>query len=214
MPKILSKVIKTLITGDFFLNLGWGFLSPVFAIFILEKISNHGIAAAAEVAGLAALFYWIPKSFFQIPIGIYLDKNHGEKDDFWFMWAGLLITALVPAGYIFSSVPWHIYLLQVIYAAGMAMYVPSWMAIFIRHTDKGKEAFEYGTESTLIGTGVGVAGGLSGIFVAMMGFRALFIFVSATTILSAILLLSIRNKVFLRDGHSNIFAGEKTVVGP
>ena len=42
MATFINKVIKTMITSDFFLNLGWGFLSPVFAIFILEKISNTG----------------------------------------------------------------------------------------------------------------------------------------------------------------------------
>lgn len=69
MPKIINKVIKTLIISDFFLNLGWGFLSPIFAIFILERISNGGLAQAAEIAGLSALFYWIPKSFlkYQLP---------------------------------------------------------------------------------------------------------------------------------------------------
>ena len=172
------------------------------------------MAQAAEIAGLAALFYWIPKSFFEIPIAIYLDKNPGEKDDFWFMIAGFVIIALVPIGYIFSSAPWQIYLLQVIYAAGMAMALPSWMAIFTRHIDKGKEAFEWGMETSVIGTGAGIAGGLSGILVAMLGFKVLFVFVSGFTILSTILLLFIKNHVFSRDGHFVIFSGEKPVVEP
>jgi hypothetical protein len=214
MPKLINKVIKTLITSDLFVNLGWGLLSPVFAIFILEKVTNNGPLEAAKIAGLAALFYWIPKSFFEIPIAIYLDKHHGEKDDFWFMIFGNFIVALVPIGYIFSSVPWHIYLLQVIYAIGMAMAIPSWLAIFTRHIDKGKEAFEWGMETSSIGTGAGIAGGLSGILVAMLGFKMLFIFVSGFTIFSTILLLSIKNHVFTRDGHFVLFSGEKPVVEP
>src|ERR1035437_1102656 len=121
MPIFISKIMKTLVISDLFLNLGWGLLSPVFAIFILGKIAENSPLQAAEIAGLSALFYWIPKSFFQIPIGIYLDKNHGEKDDFWFMIVGMLIISCVPIGYLLSFAPWHIYLLQVIYAAGMAM---------------------------------------------------------------------------------------------
>ena len=214
MPKIINKVIKTLIVSDFFISLGWGILSPIFAIFILEKIANTGLAQAAEIAGLAALFYWIPKSLFEIPLAIYLDKNPGEKDDFWFMVTGYVIIALVPIGYIFSTQPWHIYLFQVIYAAGMAMALPSWMAIFTRHIDKGKEALEWGMETSVIGTGAGIAGGLSGIMVAIFGFTTLFIFVSAFTILSMILLLFIRKHVFSRDGHFVIFSGEKPVVEP
>ncbi len=203
-----------MITSDFFLNLGWGFLSPVFAIFILEKISNTGPVHAAEIAGLSALFYWIPKSLFEIPVAIYLDKNKGEKDDFWAMIVGFFILAAVPIGYLFSTVPWHIYLFQVIYALGMSMALPSWMAIFTRHIDKGKEAFEWGMESSAIGMGAGIAGGLSGILVALLGFNALFIFVSAFTLLSIVIMLFIRKHIFSRDGHFVIFSGQKPIVEP
>lgn len=214
MAKIINKVVKTLIISDFFLNLGWGLLSPIFAIFILEKIAHNGPLQAAGIAGLSALFYWIPKSFFEIPIAIYLDKNHGEKDDFWFTFIGLLIISLVPIGYLFAFAPWQIYLFQVIYAAGMAMALPSWLAIFTRHVDKGKEAFEWGMETSSIGTGAGIAGGLSGILVAALGFRILFLFVSGLTIFAALLLLLIRNNVFSRDGRSVMFSGEKPVIEP
>lgn len=214
MPTFISKVIKTMIISDFFLNLGWGFLSPVFAIFILEKVTNNGPIQAAQIAGLSALFYWIPKSLFQIPIAIFLDKNHGEKDDFWAMIIGFFILSTVPMGYIFSTVPWHIYLFQVIYALGMAMALPSWMAIFTRHIDKGQEAFEWGLESSGIGIAAGVAGGLSGVMVALLGFNVLFIFVSGFTLISTVIILFVKNYVFTRDGHVIIFSGGKRVVEP
>lgn len=213
MPKLINKVIRTMILSDICVNLGWGFLSPVFAIFILERITHSSLAQAATVAGLAALFYWMPKSFFQIPIAIYLDKHHGEKDDFWFMIVGFIIASLVPIGYLLSTAPWHIYLLQVIYAAGMAMCIPSWLAIFTRHIDKGQEAFEWSMESASIGTGAGIAGGLSGVLVGFFGFQALLILVSGFTILATVLIYYIRDKVFTRDGHF-IFPHEKPIVEP
>jgi uncharacterized membrane protein YfcA len=163
MPKLLNKIVKTLIVSDFFLNLGWGLLSPVFALFILEGITPQDPLKAAEVAGLSALFYWISKSFLEIPIGYLLDKKHGEKDDFWFMTIGTFITSIVPIGYLFSTAPSHIYMWQVVHAIGMAMALPSWLAIFTRHIDKGKEGFEWSLETTSIGTGAGIAGGLGGI---------------------------------------------------
>lgn len=213
MPKIINKIIKVLITSDFFFNLGWGLLSPVFAIFILEKIATQSITEAAKVAGFAALFYWITKSILQVPIGHYLDKNHGEKDDFWFMVIGTFLAAFVPIGYLFSSVPWHIYLLQILHAAGMSMAFPSWLAIFTRHIDKGREAFEWSMETTSIGAGAGIAGGVGGIMASVFGFNVLFIFVSALTVLSVILLLFIKNDVFIRDKDS-IIVPMKSIVEP
>jgi len=168
---------------------------------------------AAEVAGFAALFYWFSKSFIEIPIGRFLDKNNGEKDDFWFMVAGTFIAGLVPIGFLFSSLPWHIYFFQVMHAVGMAMTLPSWLAIFTRHIDKGKEAFEWSLETTSIGAGAGIAGGLGGIAASMFGFKILFIFVSALTIFAGFLLLFIKNNVS-RRGDGLKANPEKPVVEP
>jgi len=213
MPKIINKIVKVLIMSDFFLNLGWGLLSPVFAIFILEKITVGGPLEAAKIAGFAALSYWITKSLLEIPIGHFLDKRHGEKDDFWFMIIGTFITALVPIGYLFSYTPWHIYFFQIIHAIGMAMTLPSWLAIFTRHIDKGREAFEWSMETTSIGAGAGIAGGLGGIMAGIFGFNVLFIFVSALTVISTILLLLVKNDVFEKN-KDGIVVTMKSIVEP
>jgi len=202
MPKLVNKIIKILMMSDFFLNLGWGLLSPIFALFVLQKITIGDPAKAAEVAGFAALFYWISKSFMEIPIGRFLDKHNGEKDDYWFMMIGLFVVGLVPLGYLVSTQPWHIYVFQILHASGMAMTLPSWLAIFTRHIDKGKEAFEWSMETTAIGAGAGIAGGFGGIVASVFGFNALFYFVSFLTILAGLLFLFIKNDVSVRgDGH-------------
>lgn len=195
MLKDINRVIKILIANDFVLNSGWGFLAPVFAIFLVQNIAVGSGVQGAKIAGFASLIYWTTKSILQIPIGRYLDKNHGEKDDFWFMVLGILITGLVPFGYLFSSLSWHIYFLQFVQAMGMAMVVPSWYAIFTRHIDKGREAFEWGINSTILGMGVGVAGAVGGMLVAAFGFKAIFILVGSFTIISGILLLLIQREI-------------------
>lgn len=214
MPALFNKIIKILIASDFFLNLGWGLLSPIFAIFILESVTFGDSAKAVEVAGFSALVYWITKSIFEIPIGWYLDKKYGEKDDLWFMVIGTFITAVVPIGYLFSSAPWHIYFFQIIHAAGMAMALPSWLAIFTRHIDKGKEAFEWSIEATSIGAGAGIAGGIGGLMAASFGFKTVFIFVSLLNIISAILLIFIKNSVYPKSKEGSIMPASKHIVGP
>ena len=199
MSKFINKIIKIMITSDFFLNLGWGLLSPVFAIFIVKNISSGDIFEAAKIAGFASLIYWLTKSALQIPIGHYLDKNHGEKDDFWAMFLGEFLIAFVPLGYLFSSQPWHIYILQIVYAVGMSMVIPAWSAIFTRHIDKGREALQWSMESTFLGIGAGVAGGFGGIVASIFGFSALFICVSFFNIISIIFLLLIKNDISPRN---------------
>lgn len=210
MFKSINKVIKILIVSDFFFQYGWGLLSPIFAIFILENITRENPVEAVKVAGFAALAFWLVKSLLQIPIGQYLDKNHGEKDDFWFMFLGTLISGLVPFGYLMSSRPWHIYSFEILYAVTMAMVVPSWSAIFTRHIDKGKEAFEWGTRSTVLGFGVGIAGAIGGLLVAILGFKTVFVFVGIFTIFSALLLLFIHKEISPRDHLFPRFPPSKT----
>jgi len=199
MLKSINKVIKVFIISDFFFQYGWGLIAPVFAIFIVENITVNNPTEAAKVAGFSALAYWVVKSFLQIPIGQYLDKNHGEKDDFWSMVLGTFITGLVPFGYLISSQPWHIYGCQILQGIGMAMVIPAWSAIFTRHIDKGKEAFEWSVRSTVLGFATGIAGAIGGVIAALFGFKTIFVLVGILNIISAVLLFSIQEEVSPKD---------------
>ncbi len=190
--------MRAYIYWDLVINSAWGLLSPIFAIFILQTIAIGNIAKGAGIVGFATLFYWGTKSILQIPIGNYLDKNHGEVDDFWFYVIGTVITALVPFGFAFSYLPWHIYALQVLHAAGMSMLVPASYAIFIRHTDKGREAYESGLDSTLLGLGAGIMGAIGGIMVGYLGFKLIFILTGTFTLVSVLFLFPIRKDMLPR----------------
>lgn len=191
----INKIVKVMVASDFFFNAAFGLFSPIFALFIAFKITGDN-AKAAEVAGFAAMIYWIVKSFLQIPIGKYLDRNHGEKDDFWFMFLGHLITCITPFGYLFSTAPWHIYLLQVIQAIGMALLIPPWYAILGKHVDKGMEAYEWGLSSTVLGIATGITGAIGGIMVAVFSFELIFIIAGAINIFAALLLLYTKKDLY------------------
>lgn len=192
MFKGVNKVMRAYIYWDFIINSAWGLLAPVFAIFLLEKIAVGDVAHGARLVGFATFFYWITKSILQIPIGQYLDKNHGEIDDFWFFVTGTFIVALVPIGFLFAVLPWHIYALQVVHAIGMSMIIPSSYAIFIRHTDKGKEAYESGLDSTFFGIGAGITGAIGGIMASYIGFGAIFLLTSAFSFISIALIFWVK----------------------
>lgn len=198
MFKGVNKVMRAYIYWDLVINSAWGLLAPVFAIFLLEKIAIGNVAEGAKIVGFATLVYWVTKSVVQIPIAHYLDKNHGEIDDFWFFVAGSLMTGLIPFGFLFSYLPWHIYALQMVHAIGMAMVIPSSYAIFIRHTDKGKEAYESGLDNTLLGLGAGITGGLGGLMAGYFGFQMIFILTGTFSLLSVLFLFPARKHMLPR----------------
>jgi predicted MFS family arabinose efflux permease len=205
MFKNANKIVKTLIYSDFILNGAWGLLAPIFAIFILQDIVGGDVVEGAKVAGFTSLIYWSVKSVLQIPIGAYLDKNHGEKDDFLFMVAGIFLASLSPFGFLISSTPCHIYISQSLQAIGMAMMIPSSSAIFARHVDEGKEAYEYSLRSTSLGFGVGLAGAVGGIVTTVWGFKLIFLFVGIFTMVSGLILLSLKNQLSTKNIVSTKF---------
>lgn len=195
MKTKINKIIKVLILSDMSLLSGLGFIVPIFAIYLTERIDGGNI----EVAGYAAAVYLIVRSLVVIPFGKYLDKNHGEKDDLWFVAIGCLLGAVSVFGYIFSYLPWHIYLLQAIYAIGMGMNIPGYTAMFTRHIDRGSEAFDWSVRSCLTGVGAGIAGALGGIIANRFGFNALFIGVGIILLVSALFPFLIYKKISSED---------------
>ena len=179
----LNRVIKTLVLADFVLLTGFGFMLPVFAVFIIQYIQGGSVM----VAGLASAVYWITLSLVLIPIGKYLDKNHGEKDDLYFVIIGTTLGAIAVFGFIFAYAPWHIYFLQGLTAIGMGMNIPGYTAIFTRHIEKGKEALSWSTRAALVGVGAGVAGALGGAIVYFFGFKILFLGITILFLISAVL---------------------------
>jgi len=199
MFKSINKIIKVMIASDVALLTGFGFITPIFAIFITQRITAGDPIAAAEIAGFTMGIYWGVKSVLQIPLGSYLDKVKGAIDDLRLVVTGNSLAAVAVFGYIFSSLPWHIYLCQGIYSLGMAMNIPGWSAIFTRHIDKGKEAFEWSTRSTVIGIGAAASGTLGGLIAARFGFNVLFVGVGIFALISALLPLLVCRDVFPRD---------------
>lgn len=195
MLKSISKVIKILVFSDLILLFGWGLIAPILAIFIVEGIKGGD----AGVAGMAVGIYWILKSLLQIPIGSYLDRNHGEKDDYYFLIGGTLLASFAPLGFIFASLPWHMYVLQGLHAVGAALSLPAWCGIFTRHIDKGKEAQSWALDSSAIGIGAGVAGIIGGLVAKTFGFIPLFLGVCILGIISALLCLLIKKDLLPKE---------------
>ena len=191
----INRIVKYLILSDLVFYAGWGLITPIFAIFIVQKIQGGN----ALVAGLSSAIYLILMSALRVPFGMFLDSRPSERDDYWFLTVGLFITALLPFGFIFAEFPWHIYCLQVVHAIAMAMSLSAWPAIFTRHIDKGKESTEWGLDATSVGLGAGISGAIGGWAVTQFGFNPVFITVGIIGLIGAGLLL------FLKDDIKGVF---------
>ncbi|OGN07564.1 MAG: hypothetical protein A3B86_00520 [Candidatus Yanofskybacteria bacterium RIFCSPHIGHO2_02_FULL_38_22b] len=167
----INHVIRTMIISDFYLNSGLGLYGPIFAIFVTKQIEGGSIEVIGFAAGITQLF----KVVLQLPIAKYLDRNHGEYDDFYSMVLGGFLIAIAPFLYLFASKISHLYMIQAIYGIGLAFLVPPWYAIFSRHLDKRHENIEWSFESITIGIATAGSAAIGGVLANRLGFKAVFI---------------------------------------
>lgn len=169
----VNKVITIIIISNFMVTTGSALLSPIFALFVTEQVSG----GSAKAVGFAIAIYWIVKSILQLPIARYLDRNHGEVDDYYFMIFGLVAnSAVLCAYYFFATTVGHVYLLQGLLGVADAFLLPPFYAIFTRHIDHGSEGFEWSIHSSLsFGGGAALGGALGGILVGIIGFHNVFL---------------------------------------
>ena len=178
----INHVVKTLVLSDFFINAGFSVFAPVFAIFVTKQVEGGTLA----VVGFAAAIFQVFKSFLQIPIARYLDKNHGEYDDFYSMVFGTTLIVLVPFLYLFATKANHIYLIQALYGIGASFAIPPWYAIFSRHLDKMQENVEWSLDSIAIGIGAALSAALGGILAEKFGFQFVFLLGGVLAIFGAV----------------------------
>lgn len=178
----INHVVKTLVLSDFFINSGFSVFAPIFAIFVTKQIDGGSL----QVVGFAAAIFQIFKSGLQIPIAKYLDKNHGEYDDFYSMVFGTSLIVLVPFLYLFAAEANHIYMIQAIYGIGASFAIPPWYAIFTRHVDKMQENVEWSLDSIAIGIGAASSAALSGLLAERFGFQFVFLLGGALAVFGAV----------------------------
>ena len=194
----LNKIIKYLIYSVLVFYTGWGLVSPILAIFIIQNI----VGGNAFVVGMTAALSLIVRSILRVPFGIYADKS--QKKAYSFMFWGLLIAALTPLGFIISKYPWHLYLIQVIFGASLALSTAGWAGIFTKYLDKGKGSTEWGIDAVAVGIGPGIAAVVGGIAVTYFSFNLVFILATIFGLIGAVLLLFVKSNILqYRDGSKH-----------
>jgi MFS family permease len=209
----LNKITKYLIFSDLVFYTGWGLISPIFAIFILQNISG----GTAFVAGLSSAIHLIVRSATRIPFGIASDKDKSQKRAYKFMFLGLLVAALIPFGYILAKTPLHIYILQAILGISLAASTAGWTCIFTKHMDKGKESTEWGIDAVAVGIGPGIAAAVGGLAVTYFSFNYVFAVVGIIGLIGTLLLVIVKKDILtskIKDGkmfsHREVIRLKKT----
>jgi MFS family permease len=195
----LNKVIRYFVLCDLFLFSGWGLLSPIMSVFVVQ----HIVGASLFNAGAAASLYWAARSVVQLPTANMLDKRKGEKDDFYVLIVGLLLASLAAFSFsLVKNIP-ELYIVMVIQGIAFGLYQPAWSGIFSRHLDEDRFAFDWSMD----GVGLGIASmisGLTGGYLAdTFGFNTVFYLAAFFSFVSAVIVFSVPKIIFPGKTKSN-----------
>lgn len=182
----LNRTVQILLLFLFVVNVSGGLFSPILAVFV----TNFIFGATLKTVGFAVALYAITKSIIQVPLARRLDKKIGEKDDFYVMLIGAVISAVYVFGFIFIKSSLHLYILSIIGGAGAAFLLAAYYGIFARHVDKGLEGFEWSLYSSFgLTISVAIGGAIGGILADTFGFKIIFLAAGVLSVLATILLL-------------------------
>ncbi len=187
----INPVVRYFILSDILLIGALGLINPIFAVFVVENIKG----ATLEVVGISQMIYLLTSSVLQVPIANIIDKIKGERDDFWVMFIGTLLSSFVIFLYVFVSTPNQLYFVQFLYGITFALTVPTWFAIFSRHLDEKHEGMEWGMYKMLTDLGSAAAAALGGFIAFKFGFNYLFISVGLISIVGSLFLLGSYHKI-------------------
>ncbi|MDD5032519.1 MAG: MFS transporter [Candidatus Pacebacteria bacterium] len=185
----VNKTIKILIASDSFFEMAAGFVTPIFAIFLIDSIEGGNI----QLAGTAVAIYWIVKSIFRVPLAYFLDKKRGEKDDYYSMVLGFSLYAICTFLFLFAKTNWHIYAIQTMMGIGGAFAYTPWYGFFSRHIDKNQENMEWSISVSITGAVIALSGFLAGVLAEKFGFQPIFV-ISGFIYLIGIFLLFLFDK--------------------
>lgn len=185
---LVNRVVQILLIFLFIVNVSDGLFTPLLAVFITGSI----IGATLKTVGFAVALYAIVKSLIQIPLARRIDKRVGERDDFYAMMTGAVVSTAYTFGFIFISTQWHLYALSAIGGLGGAALMAAYYGIFARHVDKGSEGFEWSLFSVGgLTISLAIGGAIGGVFADAFGFRALFLTAGTLNVIATLLLLSL-----------------------
>ncbi len=190
----VNRLIRCFIISDFLFFSGWGLISPIFAIFVIQQIPGADLITVGTVAAV----YWVIKALFQIPVSIYLDRHAGERDDFYALVAALMLAGFTSLAFLLTRTTVQLYTVVLLQGIAFGLYTPAWSAMFARHLDREHYSFDWSLDSTAVGLAAGITGFIGGALATGLGFTAVFIGASILSFASALALLAVPNLLFPR----------------
>src|ERR1035437_10185424 len=162
----VNPIVKTYIISDSLLWSAWNFVTPIFAIFVVNNINGGNI----ESASFGFSTYLIARVVLEL-IGGKMLINTSDKIKMKMAISGMLLASIAYLGFAFTKEVFYMYFFYIIAGMGLGIASPAKNSLFSIHLDKNKEAAEWGISDAITFAGMALAAALGGFIVKTFGFQ-------------------------------------------
>ncbi|MBI5065315.1 MFS transporter [Candidatus Woesearchaeota archaeon] len=183
----MNKNMRLFILSEFLVVSGFGFIFPIFAVFVKDKLAGGSILTV----GIATTIYLLGKSLLRIPISKYCDKKKLHKE---FMVVGYFLMSLVPLGYFLINSIYQLFLVEFFFAVSAAIGRSGWYYLFTKSLPKEKEGSGWSTLKGYTGVGDAIAATIGGVLVTIFGFNTTFVIIGIMGLIATFILSKVNVK--------------------
>lgn len=193
LPQLnINKVIQILILSDVVLFFAVGLFTPILAIYITNDIEGGSLTAV----GTAVALYWVGRLVTTVPLSRFMDRTDGEKDEYYFMVIGTLITAVIFILFAASTKVWHIYALQLVFGMVNSMVVPAWRIMFTNHLDRERTGYYWSMEDVGLGVAIASSAFFGAILAQKFGFDFVLYIVAGLAVISSFVMATLKKYTY------------------
>ncbi len=187
----VNSIVKAYIISDSLLWSAWNFVTPIFAIFVVNNINGGNI----ESASFGFSTYLIARVVLEL-IGGKMLINTTDKRKMKMAISGMLLASIAYLGFAFTKEIFYMYFFYLIAGMGLGIASPAKNSLFSIHLDKNKEAAEWGISDAVTFAGMALASALGGFIVKIFGFQMLFLLAFTINIIATLPYFFFLNRKF------------------
>ncbi len=198
--KHMNRWVRTIIQGDMFYLIAFGLLTPIFALFLIDRIPNASLLTVGIAEAIFLMTLAILRPFTQL-------SSQSDTKGFrtqYLLWFGSVLIVLSPFLYLLSRDMLDIFVIQMIYGIGVAFSEPAWSRLVSQTCSMSATKYNepYLATGTLVAAGLAALGG----FIAeKQGIPALLLYVGVTLFCAALIMIVLYSRLGMRTHKQKLW---------
>lgn len=177
----VNPLVKAFIISETFVWSSYNFVTPIFAIFVINNIAGGNVQTAASAFSI----FLISRVIFDL-ISCRFVAGQSESKKMFATILGLFILSIGYFGFAFSRTISFLFFFYIISGMGLGIATPSKNSLFSTHLDKNKEPTEWGIYDAITFIGMASTAALGGFIANQYGFQFLFLLACGINLLGII----------------------------